>query len=98
MQKFFRILPKPRIGSYFLQSFLCSVDRHMMLSRKNAKALDVVGMLMGNDHSVQLRALESDIIQALFYTLIAYSGVHQNMGLIGTYINAVSAAAAGNAY
>ena len=69
-----------------------------MFSGENAQTLDMVRMLMGNDHSVQLRALESDIIQALFYTLIAYSGVYQNMGLIGAYINAVSAAAAGNAY
>ena len=98
MQKFLRILAQFGVGSYFFQRLLRSVDRHMMLSGKNPESLDVVGMLVGDDHPVQFRTLKANLVQPLLNALVADPGIHQNVGLVGAHINAVSAAAAGNAY
>ena len=55
-------------------------------------------MLVGDQDAVHIPALQVDIVQSLLDALVADPRVHQNMGFVRPYVNAVAAAAARNAY
>ena len=89
--------PQASAAADGLHRFGRGIDRHIIFSGKNAQPADVVAVLMGDENRVQDAGIDPQAVKPFFRPLSADPHIHQNMGGIRPHINAVSAAAAGNA-
>ena len=80
-----------------IQSFRSRIYGNVVFAGKHAQTADVVTMFMSHENRIQLTGTYSQAVQPFLRPLSADSHIHQNMCGIRPYINAVSAAAAGNA-
>ena len=97
-EKFFRVLAQILHILDLFNGLLGGVDGDPVLSGKDSQPLHMVRVLVGDEHPVQLASLDPDVIESLLDPVVADPRVDEDVGVLRSRIDAVAAAAAGDAY
>ena len=96
MQKSFRHLSKT--GRFFdsCNRSRSRVNRDLVLSAKHTKSLNMIRMFMCDQNSIEFVPFNLQLIQTFFNSFLTNPRINQKMGIITSYIDTVSTAAACN--
>ena len=76
----------------------CGVNGHLGMLCDHGKSGDMVCVFVGQENAVDIGHIEADFLQGVYSPLSADAHIHQDVGVGGTHINTIAAAAAGNTF